>query len=71
MNALMFAQVLAGYSLAHLAVVVIVVAAIVAIVLAVLKSHGIVIPPLVITVAWIILAAVLGVFAIRLLLSLV
>lgn len=62
---------LAGYSVAQIAVIIIIIAAIVAITFVILRQMGINPPAWLITIMWIILAAVVGIFAIRLLLGLV
>lgn len=54
-------------SLAALAIWLIVIAAIVAVVVVVLRQLGVSIPPFVVTILWIVAAAVLGVLAIRVL----
>ena len=56
---------LAGYSLIHLLIVIIIVAACVGIAMVVLKQAGIVVPPFIITIGWIVLAAAVGILAIR------
>lgn len=67
----MIAITLAGLSLVDLAVWVIVAAAIIAIVVVVTKAMGVGIPQWVITICWIIFAAVVGILAIKLLVSIV
>lgn len=56
---------MAGYSLVHMLIIIIVVAACVGITIVVLRQSGITVPPFIVTIGWIILAAVVGVFAIR------
>ncbi len=67
----LLAQVLAGYSVSQLAVLIIVIAAIVAIVVVVLRQMGVAVPPFIVQIGWIIAAAFIGVLAIYLLFSLV
>jgi hypothetical protein len=71
MSPLILAQVLAGGGIASWAVWIIIVAAIVAIVVVICRQMGVAIPPFVVTILWIILAAVIGVLAIKFLLSVV
>jgi len=56
---------LAGYSLIHLLIVIIIVAACVGIAMVVLRQAGITVPPFIITIGWIVLAAAVGILAIR------
>ena len=55
-----------GYSLIHILIVIIIVAACVGIAMVVLRQAGITVPPFIVTIAWIVLAAVVGICAIRL-----
>ena len=57
-------------TIGHWAIILIVVAAIVGIALVVIRAAGIAVPSWIITILWIILAAIVGVLAIRILLSL-
>ena len=58
-----------AWSVGQIAVTVIVVAAIIAVVFVITKAMGVPIPPWVVTVFWICLAAFVAIFAIRFLLS--
>lgn len=60
---------IAGYSLAQLAIIVVVVAAVVALVYVALRQFGIGIPPWVIQVFWILVVAFVVVVAIKLVAS--
>lgn len=59
----------AGYSLVHLLILIIIVGACIGITLVVLRQSGIVVPQFIATIGWIILAAAVGIFAIRLVMS--
>lgn len=59
-----------GWSLAHYAILVIIIAAVVAILMVILRQMGVGVPPFVVNILWIILAAFVGVLAIKFLLSL-
>lgn len=67
----MIAQALAGYSIAHLAMMAIIVAAVVAIAVIVIQRMGVPIPPWVIQILWVIALAVLGILAIKVVVSLI
>jgi len=54
-----------GYSLIHILIVIIVVAACVGIAMVVLRQAGITVPAFIITIGWIVLAAAVGILAIR------
>jgi hypothetical protein len=56
---------LAGYSLVHLLVMVVVIAACVGIVLIALRQFGVAIPPFMVQIFWICLCAVIAIFAIK------
>ena len=56
-------------SLAHLVILVIVVAGILGIALIVLRQSGISIPPFIVSIGWIIIAVLLGVMAIRMIMT--
>jgi len=56
---------LAGYSLVHLLVMVVVIAACIGIVLIALRQFGVSIPPFMIQIFWICLCAVIAIFAIK------
>lgn len=71
MNALVFAQALIPATVGHWLIIAIVVAAIIGIAMVVARQAGITIPPFVITIAWIILAVVVGVLAIKFLVGMV
>ena len=60
---------LAGYSLGHILIMVVVIAACVALVYVALRQFGIAIPPWVVQVFWIIVVAFVVIFAIRLVMS--
>lgn len=62
------AQVLAG-GVAYWATWIIIVAAIVAIVVVICRQMGVAVPPFIVTILWIILAAIVGVMAIKVLFS--
>ena len=66
----MIAQVIAGYSIVNLVIVAIVVAAVIAIGVVAIRQMGLNIPPFVQTIFWIVVVAVFGIFAIKVLLSL-
>lgn len=68
MNALLLAQ-LGGYSIVQIAVFCIVVAGIIGVVYVITRQVGVQIPPWIITIFWILLAVVVGVFAVRFLAS--
>lgn len=70
MKTLLLAQAVAGYGLIQWLIVAIVVAAIIGVVFVVIRQTGIVIPPFIISIFWILLAAVVGIVAIRFLWSL-
>lgn len=61
---------LAGYSFGQIAIGVLVILGIIGIVWAVTKEAGLVIPPVVVKIFWIVFAVALGIIAIRFLLSL-
>ncbi len=61
---------LAGYSIGQMAVAIIIIAAVCAIVFVIVKAMGVTIPAFVLQCAWILVLAVVGIFCIRLLLSL-
>ncbi len=63
---MILAQIAGGYSLMHLLILIIVVGAAIGITLVVLKQSGIVVPAFIVTIGWIVLAAAVGIFAIRL-----
>jgi len=58
-----------GYSLIQLAIFIIVVAGVVAIVVVILKQLGVTIPPWLIAILWIVLAVIVGIFAIKVIAS--
>ena len=66
---MILAQVVGGYSIIQLLIIVIVIAACVGITMVVLRQAGITIPPFILTIAWIVLAAFVAIFAIRLVMS--
>lgn len=68
-NALILAQGMGAFSLLHWCVIVIVVAAAVGIVLAVCKHFGVAIPPIFVTIFWIVLVAIVAVVAIKILIG--
>jgi len=59
----------AGYSFVHILIMVIVVAACVGIALVAMRQAGIAVPPFVVQIFWIVLAAFVAIFAIRLVMS--
>ena len=65
----MLAQVGFGWSLGEVLIAIVIIAAIVAVVYVALKGFGIPVPPWAIQILWIVLLAVLAVFAIKLILS--
>ncbi len=71
MLSLIFAQhaSLASWSIADIAIAVIVIAAIVAIVFIALRQYGVSIPPWIVQVFWVLIAAFVCIFAIRLLMT--
>jgi hypothetical protein len=69
MTAMLLAQ-LGGYSIAQIAIAVLIILGVVGIVWAVTKHLGIAIPPIVVTIFWIVFAVALGIMAIRFLMSL-
>lgn len=66
----LIAQNVAGFTLIHWLIVAIVVAGCIGIAFVVAKQAGITIPPFIITILWIVLAVVIGVVAIKFLVSL-
>lgn len=56
---------IAGYSIVHIALAIIVIAGIIGIVFVVTRQMGITIPPFIVNVLWIILAVVIGVVAVK------
>lgn len=62
---LLLAQGMAGYSIVQICIMVIVVAAVVGIMFVFLRQAGITIPPFIITVFWIVLAAIICIGAIK------
>lgn len=58
-----------SYSIGQIAIAIVIIAAIVAVVIVVVKQMGIAIPGWFLTILWILLAAVIGVFAVRFLMS--
>jgi len=65
----LLAQVWAGWSIGHFAIAIILVIAVVAIVVAFAKYSGVPIPPIVVTIFWIILGAAVCIAAIRFLMG--
>jgi len=65
----LLAQAVGGYSLIQLAIFIIVVAGVVAIVVVILKQLGVTIPPWLIAILWIVLAVIVGIFAIKVIAS--
>ena len=65
----LFAQLVGGYSLYQLLILIIVIGAAVAITFVILRQMGVVVPPFIITIAWILLAVFIGVIALRFLFS--
>lgn len=61
---------LAGYSLIQIAILAIVIAGIIGVVVVITKQVGVAIPPWFIAILWIVVAVAIGVFAVRLLASL-
>lgn len=70
MNALLLAQV-GAWSIGQLAIFVIVICGIVGIVLVVSKQMGVSVPPFLVKILWIIFAVIVGVVAVKFLLSVV
>lgn len=68
MASIVLAQV--AFGLAHYVIVAIVVAAVIGIGLIVARQAGIVIPPFVTQIAWVVFACLVGIFAIRLVMGL-
>lgn len=66
---MILAQLIAGYSLAHLLIAVVVIAACIALVYIALQQFGIAIPGWVIQVFWVVVVAFVIIFAIKLVLS--
>ncbi len=66
---MLLAQMMAG-SIGYYAIAIILIAAIIGVVIVITKQMGVAIPPFIITILWIILAAVIGIVAIKFLLSL-
>lgn len=66
---LLLAQAFAGMSILHVIVVIIIVAAAIGILYVALRHFGVAIPPVVITIAWIVFVAVIAILAIKLLWS--
>lgn len=66
---LLLAQ-LGGYSLVHFIVMFIIIAAVIGVLFVVLRWMGVEIPPPIITIFWILVAACVGIVAIKFLLSL-
>jgi hypothetical protein len=60
---------LAGFGLVHWAIMIIIVLAVVAIVVVFLRQTGLTIPPFIITILWIVLAAVICIAAIKFIVS--
>ncbi len=63
------AQGAAGFSIVHWIIVIIVIAAVIGIMFVVLRQMGVDIPPFIVTIFWIVVAAVVGIVAIKFLLS--
>jgi len=59
------AQLVGGYSLIQIAILIIVIAGVIGIVFVVTKQMGVTIPPFIITVLWIVLAVIIGIVAIK------
>jgi hypothetical protein len=68
---MLVAQVGAGYSLVHLVVIAIIVAAVIGIALVAIRASGVALPGWVMQIFWIVVVAVVAIFAIKLLLSMV
>lgn len=68
---LLFGQVVAGYSVAQIAIIAIIICAVVGIAIVVIRQTGVAIPGFFITILWIVLAAFLGIMCIKLLMSVV
>ncbi len=64
------AQGAAGFSIVHWIIVIIIVAAVIGIMFVVLRQMGVQIPGFIVQIGWILLAAVVGIIAIKFLLSL-
>ena len=64
-----FAQ-FGGYSIIQLLILIIVIAAVIGIVIVVIRQMGVQIPQFIIMIAWIVLAAIVGIFAIKLVIGL-
>ncbi len=60
----------AGYTLVHLIVMVIIIAAVVGVMYVILNKMGVAIPDWIVKIFWILVAAVVGIVAIKFLLSL-
>jgi hypothetical protein len=67
----LFAQHALAGSVGYYAVLAIVVAAIVGVVYVVLSRAGVTVPPFVVTIFWIVVAAIVGVFAVKLLIGII
>lgn len=65
----MIALTLSTMSVAQWAILIIVVAGIIAIVVAILRQLNVAIPPFIVTILWILLAVIIGVLAIKFLVS--
>jgi len=61
---------IAGYTLVHWIVIVIIVAAVIGVMYVILGQMGVAIPPWLVKIFWILVAAVVGIVAIKFLLSL-
>jgi hypothetical protein len=68
--ALPLAQVVAGYGLVHLLILVIIIAAVIAVVMVFVRQSGVNVPPAVSAILWIVGLAALAIIAIRFLVSL-
>lgn len=66
---MIFAQVAAGYSLASIAIMIVIIAAVVALVYIALRQFGISIPPWVVQVFWVLVVAFVVIMAIRIVMS--
>jgi hypothetical protein len=69
--ALLAQAALGGYSMVQLGVIVIVVAAVIGIVYVILRQMGVMIPPFIVQIMWILLAAFVGILALYFLVSMV
>lgn len=69
MNSLLLAQAAFGWNIGQMAIAALIVAGIIGVFLVVARQSGITIPPFVLTILWIVFAVVIGVVAIKFLMS--